>query len=360
MKRIALLTSGGDAPGMNTAIWATMKLCAARGIDVVGVERGYDGLIDGEFRPLTRTTDSGSLAPVAGIDWLAGTGGTFLGSSRSARFETTEGRAEASRRLVEAQIDGLVVIGGNGSLTGAHLLANEGPTAIVGIPASIDNDVGGTTIAVGVDTALNTIINAIDNIADTARSHHRAFILEVMGRRSGYLAMAAAAAATADAALVPEDPKTEAEILDHLEGLLRRSFTAERAKQRVIIIKAEGVEVPCTRLARVLSERVADMPNVDVRAAVLGHIVRGGRPTYRDRMVAGRLALGAMTALLRGHTDVMAAWNARKGVATADANITFVDLEEMLAETTAMLDGSSELVRGRMKLMQEVQGVLAF
>ncbi len=344
---------------MNAAIWATIKLAAARGIDVVGVERGYDGLIDGDFRPLTRTTDDGSLAPAEGVAWLAGTGGTFLGSSRCARFETVEGRAEASGRLVEADIDGLIVVGGNGSLTGAHLLAQEGPTPIIGIPASIDNDIGGTTTAIGVDTALNTILSAIDNIADTARSHHRAFILEVMGRRSGYLAMNAAVAASADGALLPEESKTEEEILVRLEHLLRRSFAPERSKQRVIIIKAEGVEVPCTRLARLLGERVADLPNVDVRAAVLGHIVRGGRPTYRDRMVAGRLALGAMSALLKGRNDVMAGWNVGAGTETADANIVLVPLDEMLTETAAMLDGSSEVLQRRIRLMQEVQGVLA-
>jgi 6-phosphofructokinase 1 len=359
MNRIAVLTSGGDAPGMNAALWAIIKLAAARGIDVIGVQRGYDGLIDGDFRPLTRSATASGLVPVEGIAWLAGTGGTFLGSSRSSRFETTEGRAEANRQLTDAAIDGLIVIGGNGSLTGAHLLANEFARPVVGIPASIDNDVGGTTTAIGVDTALNTIIHAIDNIADTARSHHRAFILEVMGRRSGYLAMAAAAAATADGALLPEDPKTENELLDGLEQLIRRSFSPERSKQRVIIIKAEGVDVPCTRLARLLGERVDDLPDVDVRAAVLGHIVRGGRPTYLDRMIAGRLALGAMVALLQGRSDVMAAWGSGQGIETADANVTLIDLEHMLAETAAMLNGSSPLVQRRIRLMQEVQGVLA-
>ena len=344
---------------MNAAIWAVIKLAATRGIEVVGVERGYDGLIDGDFRPLTRATAPGDLAPIEGIDWLAGTGGTFLGSSRCARFETVAGREEASGQLTEAGIDGLIVVGGNGSLTGAHLLAEEGTTSVVGIPASIDNDVGGTTIAIGVDTALNTILHAIDNIADTARSHHRAFILEVMGRRSGYLAMTSAVAASADGALLPEESKTQDEILDGLEQLVRRSFSSERSKQRVIIIKAEGVDVPCTRLARLLGERIADLPNVDVRAAVLGHIVRGGRSTYRDRMIAGRLSLGAVTALLQGRSDVMAGWNVGMGTETKDSNITLVPLAEMLTETAAMLDGSSEVIQRRIKLMQEVQGVLA-
>ena len=344
---------------MNAAVWAVIKLAAARGIEVVGIERGYDGLIDGDDRALTRHTDGDVLVPEAGLAWLAGTGGTLLGSSRCARFETTEGRAEAAARMRSHGVEGLIVIGGNGSLTGAHLLANEQETPVVGIPASIDNDIGATTLAIGVDTALNTIIHATDNIADTARSHHRAFILEVMGRRSGYLAMNAAVAASADGVLLPEDPQPVETLLDSLEHLLRRSFAPERNKDRVIIIKAEGVDVPCTRLARLLAERVADLPNVDVRAAVLGHIVRGGRPTYRDRMVASRLALGAVTALLRGRSDVMAAWNSQLGEATLDKNVTIVALDDMLTETAALLDGSSETLQRRIRLMQEVQGVLA-
>jgi len=344
---------------MNAAIWAVIKLAAARDIEVVGIERGYDGLIDGAFRPLTRLTSADSLVPAKGLEWLAGSGGTLLGSSRCPRFLETEGRAEACRQMNEAGIDGLIVVGGNGSLTGAHALAGECGVPVVGLPASIDNDIGGTDTAIGVDTALNTIIEACDRIADTARSHHRAFILEVMGRRSGFLAIAAAVAITADAVLVPESPKGEAEILDRVEQLVRRSFSPEREKRRVIVVKAEGVETSSISLAEALERRLEDLTDVSVRAMVLGHIVRGGRPSYRDRMIAGRLAMGAVGGLLAGANDVMIGWDSPVGEPTIDDNVFTVPLEVVMEETKAMLDGTSEVVRKRMALFASVEGVLA-
>ncbi len=359
MSKIAVLTSGGDAPGMNAAVWAIIKLAAARDIAVVGVQAGYDGLIDGHFEDLTRELEGGGLAPESGLDWLAGTGGTFLGSSRCPRFMTAPGRAEAVAQLHEAGIDGLVVVGGNGSLTGAHLLANECDIPVVGLPASIDNDIGGSTDAIGVDTALNTIIEACDRISDTARSHERAFILEVMGRRSGYLAMAAAVAATADAVLLPEQPRATDEIVDQLEGLLRRSFGTDRGKRRVLIIKAEGVPTPTLLLAEKLKERVRDLGNVSVRTIVLGHLVRGGHPTFHDRLIAGRLALGAVNALAAGTTDVMMGWQSNIGTRTRDPQVSIVTLSDMLTETEKLLDGTSEVTAMRMHLIREVQGVLA-
>lgn len=359
MRRIGILTSGGDAPGMNAAIWAVIKLAAAREIEVLGIERGYDGLIDGLTRRLTRQTSTGALAPEFGLEWLAAAGGTLLGSSRCPRFLEPAGRAEAYRRLERADVDGLIVIGGNGSLAGAHALATECDIPVVGLPASIDNDIGGTDTAIGVDTALNTIIDACDRIADTARSHHRAFILEVMGRRSGFLAIAAAVAITADAVLVPEIPKDDAEIVDGIEQLVRASFSPAREKRRVIVLKAEGVEFPCSSLAAELEARLADMADVSVRAMVLGHIVRGGRPSYRDRMVAGRLALGAVSTLLAGGNDVMLGWDSSVGTPTRDGNVSTVPLEVVMSETLAMLDGTSRVVRDRMALFSSVEGVLA-
>lgn len=358
MRRIAVLTSGGDAPGMNSALWATIKIGAASNLEVIGVEHGYDGLIDGDFRDLTRMSTS-RLLPAPGLAWLAGTGGTFLESSRSARFRTPEGRAAAASRLDGAAIDGLIVIGGNGSLTGAHLLAAEHGIQVVGIPASIDNDIGATADAIGVDTALNTILDACDRISDTARSHHRAFILEVMGRSSGYLALTSGVAASADAVLLPERPKTAAEILEGLEDLVRSSFSADRDKRRLLIIKAEGVAVPTMELAADLEARVADMETVTVRATILGHIVRGGRPAYHDRMIAGRMALAAIGALTGGAGDVMVAWNSEIGRRTIDPSVTLVALTDMISETNAMLDGSSETVQRRIRLLEEVEGVLA-
>ncbi|HHC07287.1 MAG TPA: ATP-dependent 6-phosphofructokinase [Actinobacteria bacterium] len=357
--RLAVLTSGGDAPGMNAAIWAVMKVAAARGIDVVGVERGFDGLVDGAFVDLTRRLADGSVAPISGLEGVAGTGGTFLGSSRSARFRDREGRAEAARRLADAGIGGLVVIGGNGSLTGAHLLATEGDVPVVGIPATIDNDVGGSTDAIGVDTALNTIIDACDRLSDTARSHHRAFIVEVMGRRSGYLAMASAVAAVADAVLLPEQPAPEDQVVEELERVLRWSFSPERNKPRVLVIKAEGVPTPVHRLAERLAGRVADLENVSVRTVVLGHLVRGGHPSFHDRLVAGRLARAAVDALVAGRSDVMAAWEPNVGEPSVDPKVGLVDLATMIEETERLLDGTSEVTVRRIRLMKEARAVLA-
>jgi 6-phosphofructokinase 1 len=359
LDRIAILTSGGDAPGMNAAVWAVIKLAASRGVHVVGAERGFDGLIDGKFQNLTRALDDGSLAPVTGLDWLAGTGGTFLGSSRCVRFLESMYRATACQSMRNAGIDALIVIGGNGSLTGAHLLATECAIPVVGIPASIDNDIGGTTDAIGVDTALNTIIEACDRLSDTARSHHRAFVVEVMGRRSGYLAMASAVAATADAVLLPEQDRDEEEIVGELSELLRRSFSGDRSKRRVLIIKAEGVALPTLLLAERLQSLVSDLEDVTIRPIVLGHLIRGGHPSFHDRMIAGRLALGAVNALAAGSSDVMVGWQSNIGTKTLDAHVSIVTLTDMLTETERLLDGTSEVTQMRLHLLREVQGVLA-
>ncbi len=363
LKTIAVLTSGGDAPGMNAAIWAVVKVAASRGINVVGVERGYDGLVDGVFRPLTRAVmSSGNLAPAPGIDGMAGSGGTLLGTTRCRRFYDPQGRREACRQLTMAGIDGLIAIGGNGTLAGAHLFAEEcGSVPVIGIPASIDNDIGCTADAIGVDTALNTIIDACDRISDTARSHHRAFIVEVMGRRSGYLAMAASVAAAADAVLLPELDRSEEETITSVEKIIRQSFDAGRDKRRVLIIKAEGVSITATDLADRVHERLSDHPDVDIRATVLGHVVRGGRPSYHDRMVAGRLALGAVNSLAEGGHDQMVAWSTTTdgGERTDDPRVSIFPLDIVLEETEALLDGSSDITKRRVLRMQSVQGVLA-
>jgi 6-phosphofructokinase 1 len=185
MKKIAVLTSGGDSPGMNAALRAVVKLAAARGVAAVGVLEGYEGLIDGRFRELTRTLAGGGMGADLELDAVGGQGGTLLGSARSMRFMEAAGRVTALGELKRAGIDGLVVIGGNGSLTGAHALATEHGVKVMGIPASIDNDIGCSATALGVDTALNTIVEACDRISDTARAHRRAFVVEVMGRQCG-------------------------------------------------------------------------------------------------------------------------------------------------------------------------------
>jgi 6-phosphofructokinase 1 len=359
MTRIAVLTSGGDAPGMNAALRSIAKLCAARGVHVLGVESGYEGLMSGRFRQLTQPKPGGGLRCHPELDWVGNHGGTLLGSARSSRFLTQPGRQAAVEQL--RSVDGLIVIGGNGSLTGAHRLAHECKTPVIGIPASIDNDIGCTSSAIGVDSALNTIVDACDRISDTARAHHRAFVVEVMGRQSGYLAMASGVAAGADGILFREQGRSNDEIVGAIEALIRRCFEVPD-KRRVLIIKSEGVEIPCTRLVRDLAARLSDLAEIDVRATVLGHLVRGGNASYQDRMLAGRLAAQALAALATGLTDQMVAWLPQQvegGIATDDPAVFRFELEQVLAETQALLDGTSAVTRWRVKMLESVESALA-
>ncbi len=358
MKRIFILTSGGDAPGMNSAVRAVAKVAAAAGAEAIGVIDGYDGLMDGRFRELTRATDQG-LAVIPELDSAGSLGGTMIGSARSTRFRTPEGRQLAVSRLGNAA--GLIVVGGDGSLTGAHLLAKECQTPIIGIPASIDNDIGCTATAIGVDTALNTIVECCDRICDTAVSHRRAFVVEVMGRQSGYLAMASAVAAGADAVLFREQARSEDEIIGTVAGAIRNAFDRDIGKRRVLILKAEGVEIPCTRLVRRVEELLQPvLAGVEIRATVLGHLVRGGRPSFQDRMVAARLGRAAVAAVLRGETDHMVSWlqPAQGGLPTEDPSVYRYSLERVLSETKSLLDGSSPVTKWRVKMMGEMSGVL--
>jgi 6-phosphofructokinase 1 len=358
MKTLAVLTSGGDAPGMNAAVRAVAKVAAARGVRTLGVEEGYDGLIDGRLRELTVKTAAG-LHVTPEIDRVVGLGGTVLGSARCKRFRTPEGRAKAAKTL--EGVEGLIVIGGDGSLTGGRLLAKEHGVRVMGIPASIDNDIGCTGAALGVDSALNTIVDACDRITDTASSHRRAFVVEVMGRRSGYLAMAAAVTVGADGVLLPEHGRSEDAIVTAVERLVRAGFDGSRDKRRVLVLKAEGVEIPCTRLVRLVEERMPDRdPTIEVRATVLGHLVRGGAPTYQDRMIANRLGLAAVEAILDGASDEMVAWlpTVHGGTSTTDPSVRRYPLDQVLAETAALLDGTSVVTKWRLKLLEKVEGVL--
>ncbi len=359
MDTIAVLTSGGDAPGMNAAIRAVVQVAATRGVRVLGIEGGYDGLIEGRFRQLTRVVENG-LVPEAVVQAHGSSGGTFLGSARSDRFFDGEWREAASQRMNSLGVRGLVVIGGNGSIAGAHVWANEIDTPVVAIPASIDNDIGCTSDAIGVDTALNTIVEACDRISDTAQALKRAFIVEVMGRKSGYLAMAAAVASAADAVLLPEQQRTEPELIDAIEKVIRGSFATDRNKQQVLIIKAEGVEVPTDHLVRSVDERLSDL-SIDIRATVLGHVVRGGNPSFHDRMLAGRFGLVAVDALLQGVTDVMTAWRTTVpgGAPTDDPTVQLFRVKRVLEETERLQDGTSDVTRRRLRRMEEIQGALA-
>ena len=361
MPTIAVLTSGGDAPGMNAAIQSVAKVGAARGYDVIGVERGYDGLIDGASIPLTREVQDSSIPfPTAEIEGIGGWGGTVLGSARCPRFLEPSFRAQAAENLRSWGCIGLVVVGGNGSIAGAHALANECDIPVLAIPASIDNDIGLTREALGVDTALNTIVEACDRISDTARSHRRAFIVEVMGRHSGYLAMASAIATAADAVLLPEQGKSFDEVVDAVASCVRTSFSEPRRKRRVLIIKAEGVEIPTHMLVDELEAELSDLDAVDIRGTVLGHLVRGGNSSFRDRLLAGRFGLVVVDAILEGKTDLMAGWNlVDQGQPTSDAFIRLFPIGDVLAETESLLDGSSDVTMDRVRRMEAIQGVLA-
>jgi len=337
---------------MNAGIRSLVKASLARGHRVTGVNSGYEGLLDGDVVPLT----------VEAVDGISRLGGTILGSARSSRFPTAEGQALARRRVAELGLDALVVIGGNGSLTGAHALADGRPLQVVGIPASIDNDVGHCGLAIGVDTAVNTIVEACDRISDTAGAHRRAFIVEVMGRHCGYLAMRSGIAAEADAILFAERDLPEDSMVEHLEKLLAHSFANTRHKRKVLIVKAEGVEVPTARLVdRLQGYLDAELPGVGIRATILGHVVRGGSPSALDRVIAQRLSLSALFALEAGAHDEMLAWEPPGGVGTAtgDPSVRRVALTEVLEETGRMLDGTSPVTTRRVKMLEQVEGMLA-
>lgn len=360
MKRIVVLTSGGDSPGMNAALRAVAKLGAAQGLQVFGSLEGYDGLIDGRFRELTRVLSDGSVSVELEVESAGGQGGTFIGSARSSRFREKAGRQTALEQMQKLGADGLIVIGGNGSLTGAHLFATETQVKVMGIPGSIDNDIGCTSTCLGVDTALNTIVEACDRISDTARAHRRAFVVEVMGRDCGYLAMASAVALAADAALIRESGKSEEQLVEDVRNVIKTGY--ERGKRRILIIKAEGIAVPSTKLVRLTEERMKEeMPGLEIRATVLGHVVRGGNPSYSDRAVAGRLGFGALNSLLKGATDEMVGWlpPVSGGTPTSDSSVVRFPLDRVLDETRALIDGTSPVTKRRLALMGAASGVLA-
>ncbi|MEX2619225.1 MAG: 6-phosphofructokinase [Egibacteraceae bacterium] len=286
MRRIAVLTSGGDAPGMNAAIRAVVRGADAAGIEAYGVQNGYAGLIDGQLAPLDARAVSGILHQ----------GGTTLGTARSAAFRTTEGRRQASKHLDMADIEGVVVIGGDGSFRGADVLSREGHVRVVGIPGTIDNDLSGTDFTLGFDTAVNTALESIDRIRDTAASHGRLFFVEVMGRRSGWLALYAGLAGGATEVLVPERPTDIARVR---EGV-RTSFAI--GKRFCLVVVAEGDEAGG---AYGIADRVAEGLDVDYRVSTLGHVQRGGSPSMRDRVLGSVLGDAAVTAQAEGANRVM-------------------------------------------------------
>ena len=351
--RIGVLTSGGDAPGMNAALRTVVVVGVARGHEVFGVRRGYEGLLAGDLVPLDP----------AAVEGISRFGGTMLGSARSKTFPTEEGQRRARHQIAEHKLDALVVIGGNGSLTGAHVLAEDRPCQILGLPASIDNDIGHCGLAIGVDTAVNTIVEACDRISDTARAHRRAFIVEVMGRHCGFLAMRAGIAAEADAILYGEEGELgEDALVAKLTDVLDRAFAPSRDKKRVLIMKAEGVKVPTDALVRRLQAYLDEhAPGADVRETVLGHVVRGGNPSALDRVIAQRLGFATVLAAEQGAHDVMLSWDVPydHGQATPDNHVRMVSINEVLAETAKVLDGTSPVVKTRVTLLEKARDVLA-
>ena len=298
MKRIAVLTSGGDAPGMNAAIRAVARTGIAKGWEVVGVQHGYAGLMAGTFRTL-------GPREVGGIIQL---GGTMLGSARAPEFKTDEGRNKALRELHQAKVDGLVVIGGNGSQTGAHALSEMG-FPVVGVASTIDNDLYGSEITIGVDTALNIALEAIDRLKTTASSHNRAFLVEVMGRDCGYLALMSGIAGGAEAIIIPEIEITPEDVA----ATLHASY--ERGKAHAIIVVAEGAKYDAQALEQYFKENKQAL-GFELRATQLGHIQRGGAPGAFDRLLATRLGAAATAALAEGKTGVLMGLNKNEITAT--------------------------------------------
>ncbi len=283
---IGVLTSGGDAPGMNAAIRAVTRAGICNGFKIMGVFRGYDGLINDEIKPFTTENVSGIIM----------SGGTILKTARSKEFMTPEGKQKAYENMQKHGIDALIVIGGNGSLTGAMEFAREFDVCCIGLPGTIDNDLYGTDSTIGYDTTMNTIMDCVDRIRDTAQSHERIFFVEVMGRDAGFLAQNSAIASGAEAAIIPEE-STE---VDQLARFMERGI--RKSKKSCIVIVSESPKCGALYYA----ERVRkEFPNFDVRVSILGHLQRGGRPTAHDRILASRTGVGAIEAIIQGQRNVM-------------------------------------------------------
>ena len=287
IKCIGILTSGGDAPGMNAAIRAVTRSAIYNGLKVKGIYRGYKGLITGEIKEF-KTENVSNIIQL---------GGTILKTARCQEFKTPEGRQIAYETMQKEGIDALIVIGGDGSLSGARLLAQEYDVPCIGLPGTIDNDLFGTDTTIGYDTALNTILDAVDKIRDTATSHERLFFVEVMGRDAGFLALNGAIASGAEAAIIPEF-NTE---VDQLEEFINNGFRKSKNSSIVLVAESE-----ITGGAMHYAERVKnEFPQYDVRVSILGHLQRGGRPTAHDRIIASRMGVASIEALMEGQRNVM-------------------------------------------------------
>ncbi|WP_242158496.1 6-phosphofructokinase [Aestuariivivens sediminis] len=295
IKKLAVLTSGGDSPGMNAAIRSVVRTCAYHEIQCIGVYRGYEGLIEGDFKPMGARSVRG----------IINKGGTILKSARSKEFRTPEGRQKAYQNLVDHEVDGLVVIGGDGSFTGALIFNQEFGFPVMGIPGTIDNDIFGTSHTLGFDTALNTVVDAIDKIRDTASSHNRLFFIEVMGRDVGHIALNTGIAGGAEEILIPEEDLG----LDRLVDSLNKSRKSGKTSSIVIVAEGDKIGKNIFELKEFVDE---NMEGYDVRVSVLGHMQRGGSPSCFDRVLASRMGVKAVETLLEGKTNYMVGLLANK------------------------------------------------
>ncbi|MDA9888552.1 6-phosphofructokinase [Flavobacteriaceae bacterium] len=288
IKKIGVFTSGGDSPGMNAAIRSVVRTCAYMKIECIGIYRGYEGMIEGDFKPMDARS----------VNNIINKGGTILKSARSLEFRTPEGRAKAYANLKKDGIDAFVVIGGDGSFTGAMIFNQEYNFPVIGIPGTIDNDIYGTTYTVGFDTALNTVVEVIDKIRDTASSHNRLFFVEVMGRDVGHIALNAGVGAGAEEILIPEENLG----LDRLLESLKRSKQSGKSSSIVVVAEGDKTGKNVFELKEYVEEHI---PIYDVRVSVLGHMQRGGSPSCFDRVLASRMGVKAVEALLEGKSSLM-------------------------------------------------------
>ncbi|WP_339754108.1 6-phosphofructokinase [uncultured Winogradskyella sp.] len=288
IKKIGVMTSGGDSPGMNAAVRSVVRACAFHNIECIGIYRGYEGMIDGDFVSMDARSVKG----------IINKGGTILKSARSKEFRTKEGRAKAHEQLLKASIDAFVVIGGDGSFTGAMIFNQEYNFPVMGIPGTIDNDIFGTTHTLGYDTALNTVVEVIDKIRDTASSHNRLFFIEVMGRDVGHIALNVGIGAGAEEILIPEEDLG----LDRLVESLRRSKQSGKSSSIVVVAEGDKIGKSVFELKDYIDE---NMSEYEVRVSVLGHMQRGGAPSCFDRVLASRMGVKAVESLITGKSNFM-------------------------------------------------------
>ncbi len=317
INKLAVMTSGGDSPGMNAAIRSVVRTCAYYKIECIGIYRGYQGMIEGDFTTLTARS----------VNNIINKGGTILKSARSDEFRTSEGRKKAHQNLIKQNIDGLVVIGGDGSFTGGVIFNKEYSFPVIGIPGTIDNDIFGTSHTLGYDTALNTAVEAIDKIRDTASSHNRLFFVEVMGRDAGFIALNAGVGAGAEEILIPEENLG----LDRLLESLVKSRKSGKSSSIVVVAEGDKSGKNVFELAKYVED---NMPEYDVRVSVLGHMQRGGSPSCFDRVLASRLGVKAVEILMDNKTNLMVGLKNNKVITT--------DLEEAITGGHSI---NSELLR---------------